>query len=392
MALRRQLALLRYFRFFSALRFAAPLLVIYFAHVSGSYALGMSVFSIASVSQLLFDIPAGVLSDRVGRKPVMVAGAAVSLLFTVSYAVGRNYWFLALGGALEGLARALFSGNDTALLYETLADERCEGRYAEQLGKIGAGTQIAFAIAALAGGLIATRSFQLAFWLTLLPQAAALGICTRLREPRRRARTGHTAFGHLGHSLRQFARNRRLRLLVTAAAWQDAFGESAFQFRLIFFQLFWPIWALGAAQTLTYVVSTVSFYVSGRVIGRLSALKVLVGNVLVGRLLNGVALLFPSVLSPALMSLTSVTYGMGEVAMDTLQQQEFSDEQRATMGSVSSQALNLGFAVAAVALGALADRIGAIHALIVVQVLLLVPLALYRLLFSHDRRLLPPAV
>ncbi|MGI8551464.1 MAG: MFS transporter [Dehalococcoidia bacterium] len=383
--LRRQIAILTYFRFFSALRFGAVLLIIYFHRVSGSYALGMSIFSITSLSQLLFDIPTGVLSDRFGRKPIVVSGALTGLLFTVCYAIGLNYWFLALGALLEGLARALFSGNDAALLYETLAEVHLEELYPEYLGKISAAEPLAFALAALAGGFIATRSFHLAFWLTLLPQTIALCLTFFLREPLAVSRQGTRGSGYVRQALRQFGRNQKLRLLVTASALRYAFGESAFQFQPAFFQMLWPIWALGLQRTLTNAASALSFYFSGRVIARFEALKVLMAEVLIDRLLNTVALLFPSIVSPILMSLTAFTYGPAEVATGTLLQQEFTQEQRATMGSISSQAENLAFAIAAVGIGLVADRVGAVRALLLMQALLLGTLWLYRLIFRHDK-------
>ena len=70
MSLRHKIRLLALFNFFDAFRFSGAILVIYFARVSGSYALGMSVFSINSISQLVFDVPTGLISDALGRKPV----------------------------------------------------------------------------------------------------------------------------------------------------------------------------------------------------------------------------------------------------------------------------------------------------------------------------------
>jgi MFS family permease len=366
------------FQFCSALRFGAVLLALYFAAVSGSYLLGMSVFSITSVVQIVADVPLGVLSDRFGRKPVIVAGAVAALAFTTCYAIGLNYGFLALAAALEGLSRALFSGTDTALLYETLAEEGEQARFATYLGRISAVEPLAFTGAALAGGFIAAVwSFHLAFWLSLVPLGAALGAALLLHEP---AAALHQARPRvsLREALRAYRANERLRLIVAAAAWREACGESAFQFRVTFFRQLWPLWALGFAQALTNAVAMVSFYAGGPAMARLGAVRLLIADSLFGRLLSLPALLFPTPLSPALMSLTSLSYGTTQVASGALAQHEFTDAERATMGSLSSLAVNLGFAAGAPLVGLLADRAGIVPALVLSQLLLLLTLPLYR--------------
>jgi MFS family permease len=366
------------------LRFGAVLLALYFSAVSGSYALGMSVFSVASLVQLVADVPTGALADRFGRKPAIVAGAAVSIGFTVCYAAGRGYALLVAGAALEGLARALFSGADAALLYDTLAEERQEARYAGALGRISAAEQGAFVVAAIAGGVVAAVwSPRAAFWLTLVPQGVALCLALLLHEPSR-GRSGVRDRGTIAGALRPFLRNRRLRLLVGAAAWREAWGESSFQFRVTFFQQLWPLWALGLAQTLTFAASTLSFYASGRIIRRFGAVRVLVADSICGRLLGLPALLLASGVSPLLLSLQSLTYGPSEVASGTLQQGEFDDRTRATMGSIASEAVNLAFAAGAVALGLLADRAGIVPALLAAQLLLLGTVPLYLRLERPD--------
>ncbi|HZU78230.1 MAG TPA: MFS transporter [Dehalococcoidia bacterium] len=363
-------------RFCAALRFGAVLLALYFSSVAGSYALGMSVFSLTSLAQLAADVPTGYLADRLGRKPVLALGAIVSLAFTVGYAVGLSYWWLAAGAALEGLARALVSGTDTALLYEMLAEAELADRYPLYLGRVAAGESVAFALAAFAGGAIAAFwSFHAAFWLTLAPQCAALVCALLLREPAHRLDRRRVSWRR---ALTPFLRNPRLRLVVGAAAWREAWSESAFQLRIVFFQQLWPLWALGLAQTLTNAVSALSFYLAGRTIARLGALRVLLLDVIIGRALALPALLAPTVASPVALSLMSATYGMSEVAFGALQQQEFSDEERATMGSIASQAVGLAFAAGAVAVGALADSAGVVAALLITQALLLGSIVLYR--------------
>ena len=64
----RNIKLLTWFNFFTDFKLYAPVAIIYFSQVSGSFALGMAVFSIATVSSAFFEIPTGIFSDMIGRK------------------------------------------------------------------------------------------------------------------------------------------------------------------------------------------------------------------------------------------------------------------------------------------------------------------------------------
>ena len=92
----------------------------------------------------------------------------------------------------------------------------------------------------------------------------------------------------------------------------------------------------------------------------------------------------PTVLSPLLMSTTSVFHGVTTVAKSGLMQREFSDEQRATMGSLNSFAGSIFFGILAFALGFLADQLTPTKALLVLQIFQIGNLFLYLKLFKYD--------
>ena len=107
---------------------------------------------------------------------------------------------------------------------------------------------------------------------------------------------------------------------------------------------------------------------------------------------NLFGLLVPTVFSPALMALNSIFFGVNNVAKGNLIQQEFSDQQRATMGSLNSFVGSLSFAVFSFVLGALADRIGVTPALTFAALLSIVPITLYTIVLRPRRKKQSPAV
>ena len=155
-------------------------------------------------------------------------------------------------------------------------------------------------------------------------------------------------------------------------------------FRSVFNALFWPVWALGLAQTASNVGAAASFWLSGRLIRRFKEINLLLAGELYGRAANLIALLLPTVVSPAIITTSSVCLASAASRRTASSRKNSSDAQRATMASLNSLAGNLFFGVFAIGLGVAADVWGPIHALIVAELLMLLVTAIYlRLYFRH---------
>src|SRR6478609_6408506 len=105
MGLQKNIKLLTWFNFFTDFKLYSAVIIIYFAHVTHSYALGASIFSITFILTALFDIPTSIFADRMGRKRTVILGAITGVLYAIFYAIGQNYWFLVVGAVFEGLSR-----------------------------------------------------------------------------------------------------------------------------------------------------------------------------------------------------------------------------------------------------------------------------------------------
>lgn len=384
MPIARNIRLLSWLNFCTDFIFFAPVAILYFAHVTGSYALGMSIFSIAYVSSAIFEVPTGIISDLVGRKKTTVFGAMCAVLCVVFYAVGGSYWVLVVGSLFQGLSRAFYSGNNDALLHDTLREIGKVNEYHTYLGKTGSMFQFALAAAAVLGGFMATRSYALVMWASVIPQIGALLIASLLVEPKKLSKESTGVISHLFTSLKFFQQNRKLRLLSVVSAMRFGLGESGYLLRSAFVASLWPVWAIGVASSMANIGAAASYYFSGRVIDRFKSFHVLNFEIVFNRVINLIALLFPNIVSPALLSASSLTFGVGGVALGSLLQKEFSQKQRATMGSINSLFGNILFGVCSVLAGVLADRTDARTALIVVNILLFAPLLFYRKIFKQQ--------
>lgn len=121
----------------------------------------------------------------------------------------------------------------------------------------------------------------------------------------------------------------------------------------------------------------------------MGAARTLLFGELFDHVANVVALVKPTVLSPVLLG--SPAYGMSTIAQQTLLQREFTDRERATMGSLASLLGSALYALVALGAGLVADRWGIVAALLAIQAVALIalPLAWWgtRTLRRHERAL-----
>lgn len=374
----KNIKLLSWFFFFLDFKLYSAVLILYFSEVTGSFALGMSIYSIIFLSQAIFEVPTGIFSDMVGRKMTFVLGMICSIFAVLSYAFANGYWILMLGGILEGASRSFFSGTDEATLHDSLKEIGKDHEFLHHQGRISSMDQLGLGLSAALGGVIAYfTSYKLIIFLTLLPQFLAFLTCLKFKEPKIFTRNESNIFSHLKSAISEFKSNKKLRYLSLSDVYRFAIGESVFLFRPAFYALFWPVWAIGLAGTVSYLVASVGFYFAGPVAKRVTAFKLLVGEVILNRFINFTGLLIPTILSPAIMTMTAIPYGPSHVALRTLMQKEFTNKQRATMGSLNSLLSNIAFSIFAFGLGFAADLLGPTNGLLLLNVLMLLVIFFY---------------
>jgi len=364
-----------WFNFFTDFKLYAPIAIIYFSQVSGSFALGMSIFSITMISSAIFEIPTGVFSDRIGRRKTVIFGALSAVVFSIFYAIGQSFWILAIGALFEGLSRSFYSGNNDAMLHDTLAQTGDEHKYDEA----------ALAVSAILGGILATWSFPLIMWLSVIPQLVCFYLAFKLIEPKLHSSQSGNIYQHLKEAYINFINNKKLRLLSVSSILGYGFGEAGYQFQSAFYNTLWPVWAIGIAKTLSNVGATISFRFSGKIIKKFGATKMLLVDNIYNRIINIFSTAFPTVFSPLLMSSTSIFFGVTTVAKSTLMQKEFANDQRATMGSLNSFAGSIFFGIIAFTLGFVADKLTPATALLLLQIFQIGNLFIYWKLFKHDK-------
>ncbi len=374
------------FNFFACFRPHWPIAVIYYQSITDSYASAMMVFSIIFLSQAVLEVPTGLASDLLGRRKTMIIGSLFSLIALVLYAAGLNIWFLFVGAICEGLGRSLFSGTDKALLYETLQEQKQTKRFETLFGKVSSVEQISLGVSAVAGGLLAFISLQFVMWVAVIPAVLSFICAFYFVDINRKSQHHQSVYKVLNNAFNGLVVNRRLRLVSMAEVLDFGFGEATFYFQAVFFNLLIPQWLIGIVRGLNHLCGAIGFWTAGRMIQHFGYKTLLLGGRTIASLISLIMLLIPTALSPFVMAAINIEYGHSSTAKSGLMQREFSDQQRATMGSMVSLTGSLFFSVISVLLGYIADIATPVHAMIFGLSSNIIVIWIYSKLFTNSSK------
>ena len=157
------LAALYSFRMFG-LFMLLPVLSVYGSDYAGHspFLLGLALGAYG-LSQALLQIPFGVMSDRFGRKPLIVAGLVLFVLGSLVAALAESVYGLIIGRFLQGC------GAISAAVMALLTDLTSEENRTKAMASIGASIGVSFSLAMTLGPLLAAwGGVGAIFWLTAL--------------------------------------------------------------------------------------------------------------------------------------------------------------------------------------------------------------------------------
>ncbi|MGE3624439.1 MAG: MFS transporter [Bdellovibrionales bacterium] len=359
----RNIRLLYLHNLLTDFRFQAPFVLIYFEQVTGSYTAATLILATETLMAALLDIPTGIFSDRFSRRATLACGSASYALSLTCYAFGSHFAVFILGATLFGLSLALFSGNNNAMLYETLKAEGKEKRFHHYQGRASSMFQIGLGVSAFLAGFIAPFGLRIVFMLGIIPQILAVIVSLLMKEPRTHIEVEEKSLAHFMSALRTVWRNPRLRLLTVAQSISYGFGEASFMFNTAFVNMVWPTWAVAAYRMLAHIFAFAGYWFSGKILDRIKPAFALAAASAYG-LVSGLAAVFmANIVSPLIFVTGSGFFGAYMVARDKIMQEEFNDRQRATMSSVITFGGSLVSGAAALILGLIADHYGVIAAL-----------------------------
>ena len=155
-----------------------PVMSVYAGDYDSStpFLIGMAI-GVYGLTQALLQIPFGYLSDRFGRKPILIIGLLIFLLGSIVAANASNIIFVVIGRALQG------GGAISAVLMAFLADSISEDNRAKANAFVGFQIGVAFMLSLIIGPIITSRiGLSGLFWVIGLFSIIAMLIVLSLKH------------------------------------------------------------------------------------------------------------------------------------------------------------------------------------------------------------------
>jgi len=134
-----------------------------------------------ALTQAIFQVPFGVMSDRIGRKPTLLVGLVIFLVGSIICAISTDIYTLMAGRFLQG------AGAIGAVIPAMISDLVSEESRGKAMALMGGTIAISFALAMAAGPVIsAYAGVPSLFWITaVLSILAMLVLFTKVPTPPR---------------------------------------------------------------------------------------------------------------------------------------------------------------------------------------------------------------
>jgi DHA1 family tetracycline resistance protein-like MFS transporter len=188
-----------------------------FAHKMGVGAIGVgALMAIYSLTQFVFAPILGRISDRVGRRPILLLGLLGSSIGYLIYGFAGTFFWLLASRAMHGACAATIS---TAQAY--IADTTDDEHRAKGMGLIGAAFGLGFVLGPALGGIMGHSSLRVpVFFASALTFANFIFAAARLPESHHADRSAPLDLAHFIAPLlaipRQLIRHRLARMFAIA--------------------------------------------------------------------------------------------------------------------------------------------------------------------------------
>ena len=164
--------------------------------------LGLAI-GIYGLSQALLQVPFGMLSDRFGRKPLIVMGLVLFIIGSVIAATSDSVYGVIIGRFLQG------SGAIASVLMALLSDLTREEQRTKAMATVGMTIGLSFAVALVIGPLVSVKAgLEGLFWLTAGLAVLGLGLVFQL--PRTVSQKRHLDTMMVTSSINQVISNSQL--------------------------------------------------------------------------------------------------------------------------------------------------------------------------------------
>ena len=148
----------------------------------------MILQAVYSISIVALEIPSGYFADVIGRRKTLILGAALGTAGFSIYSFSYGFLGFLLAELVLGFGQSFISGADSAMMYDSLLDNKKEKEYIKYEGRMVSIGNVAEAGAGIVGGLLALISLRTNIYAQTAVSFLAIPAAILLVEPVRHKR------------------------------------------------------------------------------------------------------------------------------------------------------------------------------------------------------------
>lgn len=377
--IKRNLYIFKLYYFFWRFKPLAALMIIYFTQITKSYSSAMGIFAIFNISYAFAKIPSGLISDKLGRKPVLIAANIITSSAFILLSLAGQFeikYFLYLFAFMWGTGEALSAGTVDALMYETATNLKQSNYFKSIYAKSMYYEQLGCALGAICA-MFVTYSLPLQFvaWISILPPLTLLIVACFFVEPKIKRKNTTINKNDIITASKQFIKNKTLTFYTLSDIYFSTLGDISHRFESAYFKLFTSDWIISLAKVLKHLFGMLGFAFVP-FIKYLSNSKIYFGSISCNILIRTIAVIANNIYTPFIHMFINFFYATASTARTDILQHEFLPQYRATTQSIIQFIKGLYMSTITYLLGIVADLYGIYVAMLSLIVLRIIGLCI----------------
>lgn len=226
----RNIVLFYLMRFFASMVLVSPIFIIFLQENGLSMTQIMVMQSYYMIIILIMSVPAGAISDKIGRTKATILSEITFTGGWFIYYAGTSLWHFYLAETIMAISSSLWSASFSSFLYDSLKEIRKSRDFKKVYGRVYLMMSITAAIGSILGGFVAKYDIRLAFLITGFTTFGALIVSIFLKEPKRKVEKKKGLFKLIWHSVIFSWKTRKVRYLMIISSLITGVGFSFYMF------------------------------------------------------------------------------------------------------------------------------------------------------------------
>jgi MFS family permease len=225
---KRNILILHITTFFAALYFYHQVVTLYLIERGLDFFEINSLFGVILITQLIAEVPTGIIADKIGRKKSIILAFVFQLFGEIVFIFAHNYLLIAFSCILAGIGFSFYSGCFEAMMYDSLKIDNKENEMQKVAGFNSGFKLIATVIGSLIGGYLTAglslNKFIFVIILTAISVSIALIVSFFLKEPKYKSETDlQSSIGILKEGISLIRKNTSLKRIILLSIFATPF-------------------------------------------------------------------------------------------------------------------------------------------------------------------------